>query len=553
MPNENPQTMFARVAHQFSNDGLHAQRLYDYMSELWFMPATPILSNGGTNRGLPISCFLQDVQDDIGDIIASWSETSWLSCRGGGIGVYYGNVRSIGERVGIVGKTSGIIPFLKVNESLAGAISQGSLRRGSAAVYLPIWHPDIEEFLEIRTASGGDPSRKVNPTNLHHGVCIDDKFMEACKEDELYSLLSPKTGGEVRKVKARDLWFKLLQIRLQTGEPYIVFIDRVKEATPDWHKNMGLYPQQSNLCSEITLPTSKDRTAVCCLSSVNLEYFDSWRENTDFIPDIMAFLDNVLDDFIKKAPDTMNKAKYSASRERSVGLGAMGFHSYLQGKGIPFDSVMAKVHNTKLFTHLKLETDKASEALADERGACPDAAEHGYDQRFSYKMAIAPNASISIIAGETSPGIEPYPANVYLHKTLSGTFTCRNKHLDKLIKEKFPNIVEEIWKKVIDCEGSIQTLECFTDQEKEVFKTAFEIDQRAIVQLAAHRTPMIDQAQSLNVFLPANIDKKSLHKLHFGAWELGVKTMYYLRSKSVGRAEKVSLSIGNMDECLSCN
>lgn len=553
LPDEDPQQMFARVSGAYANDEEHAQRLYDYMSQLWFMPATPILANGGTRRGLPISCFLQNVQDDIGDIISNWSETAWLSCRGGGIGVYYGNVRSIGERVGVVGKTSGIIPFLKVNEALAGAISQGSLRRGSAAVYLPIWHPDIEEFLDVRTASGGDPNRKVNPMNLHHGVCIDDEFMQAVETDSLYALVSPATGGEIRKVKARDLWIKLLTVRLSTGEPYVVFVDRLTESTPEWHVQAGLFPVQSNLCSEITLPTNEDRTAVCCLSSVNLEHFDVWKDSESFIPDIMYFLDNVLQHFIDNSTGEFAKAKFSASQERSVGLGTMGFHSYLQHKGIAFSSVMADVYNKRIFEKLQTETRKASEVIADERGACPDAKLYGYNERFSYKMAVAPNASISIITGSASPGIEPYPANVYKHVTLSGTFVVRNKFLDKLIKTKYPDKRDQIWYKIVQSEGSIQNLDEFTEDEKEVFKTAYEIDQRQLVKLAAQRTPYIDQAQSLNIFLPANIEKKSLHDIHFGAWKLGIKTLYYLRSKSVGKTEKVSLTIGNMDECLSCN
>lgn len=553
LPDEDPQSMFARVAKAYANDDDHAQRLYDYMSKLWFMPSTPILANGGTRRGLPISCFLQNVEDNMGDIIENWKETSWLSCKGGGIGVYYGNVRSVGERVGVVGKTSGIIPFLKVNESLAGAISQGSLRRGSAAVYLPIWHGDIEEFIEVRTPTGGDPNRKVNPTNLHHGVVIDDKFMEAVEQDETYPLLSPDTGAEIRRVKARDLWIKILGARLKTGEPYLVFGDRLKEGAPLHHSLAGLFPIQSNLCSEITLPTSQTRTAVCCLSSANAEYFDDWSKDENFISDIMYFLDNVLESFINNAPDEMNKAKFSAMRERSVGLGLMGFHSYLQSKMIPVESVMATVANKRIFNHLQQETNKASISIANERGACPDAKEYDILQRFSYKMAVAPNASISIITGSCSPGIEPYPANIFKHNTLSGTFIVRNKYLDEIINRRFNGKQQDVWLKISEQEGSIQNLDEFTKEEKEVFKTAYEIDQRYLIEQAAERTPLIDQAQSLNVFLPASIDKRSLHQLHFGAWKKGIKTMYYLRSKSVGRAEKISLTVGNMDECLSCN
>lgn len=551
LPDENYQEMFKRVAEAYSDNNEHAQRLYDYMSSQWFMPATPILANGGTNRGLPISCFLQTVEDSIDDITENWKETSILSSKGGGIGIHYGNVRSIGERVGIVGETCGVIPFIKVNDSLALAISQGNLRRGSAAAYLPIWHGDIEEFIELRKPSGGDPNRKA--LNMHHGIVINDTFMKAVESGTSYDLLSPHTSGVLKSIDARSLWIKIITTRLETGEPYIVWGDRLKESTPPWHKEDNLFPIQSNLCSEITLPTNKDRTAICCLSSLNLELWETWKDNTLFIEDIMRFLDNVLTDFIKKAPLSISKAVFSAENERSIGLGCMGFHSYLQSKGVPIDCALAKSINLKIFSKIKAEVDIVNENLAKERGACPDAAKYKYNRRFSYTMAIAPNASISIICGSTSPGIEPYPANIYQHKTLSGTFTVKNKHLDNLIKGKYNANYNEVWKQITECEGSIQNIELFTKEEKEVFRTAFEIDQRFLITHAADRQPYIDQAQSLNIFLPSNIDKKSLHNIHMDAWKLGLKTMYYLRSKSISRAEKVSLTIGNIDECLSCN
>lgn len=552
LPNETYQEMFKRVAEAYGDDDKHSQRLYDYMSLQWFMPATPILANGGTNRGLPISCFLQSVEDSISDITENWKETSILSSKGGGIGVSYGKVRSIGERVGIVGETCGVIPFIKVNDSLALAISQGNLRRGSAAAYLPVNHGDIEEFLEIRKASGGDPNRKA--LNMHHGIVIDDKFMQAVEEGLPYELLSPATGAVIKTVDARELWIKILTIRLETGEPYLVWGDRLIEATPEFHKDKGLFPTQSNLCSEITLPTNQERTAVCCLSSVNLELWETWKDDSYFIEDIMRFLDNVLQDFITKAPDSMAKAKLSATMERSVGLGAMGFHSYLQSKGIPIDCGLAKSINLKMFSHIKSHVDAANLHLGVERGSCLDAEGTAFPQRFSYTMAIAPNASISIICGSTSAGIEPYAANMYQHKSLSGTFTIKNKHLDNLIKNKYSAFNrDEVWKLIAQEAGSIQNLDMFTEEEKEVFKTAFEVDQRYLITHAADRQPFIDQAQSLNIFLPSTVDKKSLHNIHFDAWKLGLKTMYYLRSKSISRAEKVSLTIGNIDECLSCN
>jgi len=542
MPGESYQDLFARVASFYGDDANHAQRIYDYMSRLWFMPATPILSNGGTNRGLPISCFLNEANDTLGSIVDLWTENVWLAARGGGIGSYWGNLRSIGEKVGANGKTSGIIPFVRVMDSLTLAISQGSLRRGSAAVYLPVSHPEIEEFTEIRRPTGGDPNRKT--PNLHHGVLVSDAFMRAVEADEQWALLSPKDNHVVRRVSARQLWIRLLTSRVETGEPYLIFSDTVNRQIPEHHKLTGLTVKTSNLCSEITLPTGTDhlgnnRTAVCCLSSLNLEYYKEWSTDGRFIEDIMRFLDNVLQDFIDRAPDEMAKAKYSATRERSVGLGVMGLHSFLQAHNIPIESVMAKVWNKKIFTLIKEQVDAASEALAEERGACPDAADFGIKERFSNKTAIAPTASISIICGGASPGIEPIAGNSYVHKTLSGSFNVRNNILEKILEEKGKN-TEEVWSSITTREGSVQHLDFLSDHEKDVFKTAFEIDQRWLIDLAADRTPMITQAQSLNVFIPADIHKRDLHRLHFEAWKKGVKSLYYCRSKSLQRAEVVN-------------
>jgi ribonucleoside-diphosphate reductase alpha chain len=539
LPEETYQDLFARVAMYYGDNSQHAQRLYDYISNLWFMPATPILSNGGTNRGLPISCFLNECGDSMEGIVDLWNENVWLASLGGGIGSYWGNVRSIGEKVGRNGKTSGIIPFIRVMDSQTLAISQGSLRRGSAAIYLPVSHPEIEEFIEIRRPTGGDPNRKA--LNLHNAVLIPDAFMKAVEADEEWALKSPKDNHIVDRVSARELWIRILTARIETGEPYIIFTDHVNDAIPDHHKMAGLNVKMSNLCSEITLPTGKDhlgndRTAVCCLSSLNLEKFEEWQEHPTFIEDIMRFLDNVLTDFINKAPDTMKKAKYAAMRERSVGLGAMGYHSFLQSKMIPMESVMAKVWNRRMFQHIKRNVDDASVKLAHERGPCPDAADYGVMERFSNKMAIAPTASISIICGGASPGIEPNAANAYTHKTLSGSFAVRNKYLVKLLEEKGKNI-DEVWSSITTNEGSVQHLDFLSDDEKDVFKTAFEIDQRWVIEHAADRTPFVCQAQSLNIFLPANVHKKDLHKLHWDAWKKGVKTLYYCRSKSIQRAE----------------
>jgi ribonucleoside-diphosphate reductase alpha chain len=563
---EDYQGLFSRVTSFYADNEAHAQRLYNYMSKLWFMAATPILSNGGTKRGLPISCYLNETQDSLEGIVDLWNENVWLASKGGGIGSYWGNLRSIGEKVRGNGKTSGVIPFLRVQDSLTLAISQGSLRRGSSAVYLPVDHPEIEEFIDIRKPTGGDPNRKA--LNIHHGVCISDAFMHAVEKDEEWNLISPHDGSISHTVRARDIWVKLLTARIETGEPYLLFTDTINNSIPEHHKKLGLKVKTSNLCSEITLPTGMDhlgnqRTAVCCLSSLNLEYYDEWKDDAVFIEDVMRFLDNVLQDFIDHAPDSMKKAKYSATRERSVGLGVMGFHSFLQEKNIPFESVMSKVWNNKIFTHIKQAADLASKVLAEEKGACPDAQDCGVMERFSNKTAIAPTASISIIAGNSSPGIEPYAANSFVQKTLTGSFNVRNKHLTRLLEEKKMNN-EAVWSSISSNEGSVQHLSFLSKAEKDVFKTAPEIDQKWIVELAAGRAPLICQAQSVNVFLPSNVSKKELHQIHFQGWKKGLKSFYYQRSSSLQRADKVSHNVvqfdfakllsnpNNGEECLAC-
>jgi len=542
LPDESFQDLFGRVASYFADDSAHAQRLYDYMSNLWFMPSTPILSNGGTQRGLPISCFLNEASDTLEGIVDLWNENVWLASRGGGIGSYWGNLRSIGERVGANGKTSGVVPFIRVMDSLTLAISQGSLRRGSAAVYLPVNHPEVEEFIEIRRPTGGDPNRKA--LNLHNAIVISDGFMRAVEADEEWPLVSPKDGAVVRIVSARSLWIRILTARVETGEPYLLFIDHVNRAVPEHHKLAGLSVKMSNLCSEITLPTGidrfgKQRTAVCCLSSLNLDRFDDWAEAPGFIEDIMRFLDNVLSDFIARAPDNMERARYAALRERSVGLGVMGFHSFLQAKGVPLESVMAKVWNKRIFEKMRTEADAASRRLAEERGPCPDAADYGIQERFSNKLAVAPTASISIICGGASPGIEPAAANSFTHKTLSGSFVVRNRHLADLLAE-LGRDDDDVWSSITAHEGSVRHLDFLSDDQKAVFRTAFEIDQRWLIDLGAERAPFICQAQSLNLFLPADIHKRDLHQIHFQAWKKGLKSLYYCRSKSIQRADLVA-------------
>jgi len=564
--NESYQDLFARVASIYADDNLHAQRIYNYISNLWFMPATPILSNGGTERGLPISCFLNEAGDSLDGILDLWSENVWLAAKGGGIGSYWGNLRSIGEKIGRVGKTSGIIPFIKVMDSLTMAISQGSLRRGSAACYLPIDHPEIEEFIEMRRPTGGDPNRKT--LNLHHGVLVSDAFMRAVETNSEWALKSPKDGIIQTTLSARNLWIRLLTARVETGEPYIIFVDTVNRLIPQHHKLAGLNVRTSNLCSEITLPTGidkdgKDRTAVCCLSSLNLETYDDWKDQPGFIEDIMRFLDNVLTDFIDRAPDSFKDAKYSAMRERSVGLGVMGFHSFLQKNSVPLESVMSKSWNNKIFKHIQISVDQASKKLAEERGSCPDAEEYGFKERFSNKTAIAPTASISIICGGASPGVEPIAANSYTHKTLSGSYNVRNKYLKKLL-EKHGKNDDETWSTITTNQGSVSHLDFLTDHEKDLFKTAFELNQKWIIELGSDRTPYVSQAQSINIFLPADVHKKELHQIHFQAWKKGLKSLYYCRSKSIQRAENINNGLSttvvvketkedqDYEECLSC-
>ena len=567
LPGESYQDLFARVASAYADNAEHAQRLYDYISRLWFMPATPVLSNGGTGRGLPISCYLNSVSDSLEGIVGTWNENVWLASRGGGIGTYWGRVRGIGEPVGLNGKTSGIIPFVRVMDSLTLAISQGSLRRGSAACYLDVSHPEIEEFLEIRKPSG-DFNRKA--LNLHHGVLVTDKFMEAVRDGNSFDLLSPKTGEKRGEVDARALFTKLVETRLATGEPYIIFIDEVNRTMPKHQRDLGLKVSTSNLCSEITLPTGpdhlgNDRTAVCCLSSLNIETWDQWHDQPQFIEDCMRFLDNVLQDYIDRAEPAMARAAYAAMRERSVGLGVMGLHSFFQARGLAFESAMAKSWNKKIFKHIREQVDQASMNLAVERGPCPDAADMGVMERFSCKMAIAPTASISIICGGTSACVEPIPANVYTHKTLSGSFVVKNPYLEKLLVAKAKNS-DAVWNSILERGGSVQHLDFLTPEEKATYRTAFEIDQRWLIELSADRTPYIDQAQSLNLFIPADVEKWDLLMLHYRAWELGIKSLYYLRSMSVQRAgfaggveadntasaPVITVERRDYDECIAC-
>ena len=557
-----PQDAFARAAKAFSDDDAHAQRLYDYVSKLWFMFSTPILSNGGTSRGLPISCFLNYVEDSRQGLTGHYTENAFLSSVGGGVGGYWSHVRSVGSKTSNGSESTGVIPFMKVVDAEMLAFSQGVTRRGSYAAYLDISHPEVEEFLDVRKPTGGDVNRKS--VNLHHGILVGDDFMGliegATREegfDDSWDLIDPHTNQVTKTVSAKTLWVKLIQNRVETGEPYIMFKDTVQAALPQFQKDAGLNVHHSNLCSEITLPTSEDRTAVCCLSSVNLEEFDEWKHDDNFIPDLIRMLDNVISYFIDNAPMHLVRAVYSASRERSLGLGAMGFHAYLQRHNLPFESASAKGANMKMFQHIKWRAKDATKKLAEERGECPDGV--GYGVRNAHLLAVAPNASSSIICGNTSPSIEPYRANAFTQKTKSGSSLLKNEYLEHVLQE-LDQDTDDVWKSIITNNGSVQHLDFLDDWTKDVFKTAVEIDQKWIIDMASDRQMDICQSQSLNIFFPADVSKQELHAIHMMAWKRKVKTLYYLRSEAIKRAETVSDEVlrqyifDSLDEegCVAC-
>ena len=541
-----PQQRFAFVSSTFGSNPEHSQRLYDYASNHWLSFSTPILSFGRSKRGLPISCFLNYIEDTAEGLVDNLSETNWLSMLGGGVGIGFG-IRSADD------KSTGIMPHLKIYDASSLAYRQGRTRRGSYAAYLDISHPDIISFLEMRKPTG-DPN--VRCLNLHHGINITDDFMTIIEKcmldpdfDDSWKLIDPNSK-EVREiVSAKMLWQMILELRMHTGEPYIHYIDTSNRMMPQHLKDLGLKIQQSNLCSEIILPTNEERTAVCCLSSLNLETYDEWKDHPLFLRDTAEMLDNVLQYFIDNAPESIARAKYSASRERSIGIGALGFHAYLQRQGIPFEGVMAKVTNNQIFKNIRTKLDVANLELGNQRGEAPDAI--GTGQRFSHLMAVAPNASSSIIMGNTSPSIEPYRANAYRQDTLSGSHLNKNRWLDKIIQDKLSNEnglisqddYNDIWSSIIANDGSVQHLDILDENEKAVFKTSMEIDQRWVIDLAADRQMQIDQAQSLNLFFRPDANIKYVHAIHFMAWKKGVKTLYYCRSEKIGKADKVSKKI----------
>ena len=542
-----------------------AQRLYSYASVHWFMFSTPILSNGGTSRGLPISCFLNFVPDSRNGLSTHYDENIWLASGGGGIGGCWSSVRSNGVDTSNGSKSTGSIPFMHVVDSQMLAFNQGVTRRGSYAAYMDVSHPEIEEFINMRKTTGGDLNRKC--LNLHNAVSISNEFLEAVKLDKDWRLIDPKTNTAVKTISSRDLWFQIIQTRMETGEPYIVNLDICNEALPEEQKKLGLEIKQSNLCSEITLPTNEERTAVCCLSSVNLEHFDDWSKDDQFIPDLITMLDNVLQNFVDSVQGKggYDKAAYSAVRERSIGLGAMGFHSYLQRNNIAFESMYASSFNNKAFSYIKDRASATTRKLAEERGEAPDM--KGSGKRNAHLLAIAPNASSSIICGGTSPSIEPIRANVYTHKTLTGSFKVKNKYLDDLLLELVPTKKkrDEIWKDIAANEGSVQHLDILSDSQKEIFKTAPEINQIWIIEHADMRQNYVCQSQSVNLFFKPphyEADQEThdeflqyVNDVHWaGATKL--KSLYYLRSDSARSTENVNIKIPRikLDEegCLSC-
>ena len=559
-----PQERFAYVSKSFSSNPEHAQRLYEYSSKHWLSYSTPILSYGRSKRGMPISCFLNYIEDTAEGLVQNFSETAWLSMLGGGVGIGFG-IRAADD------KSTGVMPHLKTYDASSLAYRQGKTRRGSYAAYLDISHPDIMMFLEMRKPTGDQNMRALN---LHHGINISDRFMEIVERcmqdpeaDDGWNLLDPHSGAIRDTVSAKALWQKILELRMETGEPYIHYIDQSNRKMPEFQKELGLKIHQSNLCSEIILPTNEERTAVCCLSSVNLENYDAWSKDPLFLKDMAEMLDNVLQFFIDNAPDTVARAKFSATRERYIGIGALGFHAYLQKKGIAWESAIAKGANMRVFRLIRSKLDEANLQLGKERGEAPDAA--GTGKRFSHVMAIAPNASSSIIMGNTSPSIEPFRANAYRQDTLSGAFLNKNKYLDSLIKDKCEEDTkldyDEIWSSIIANDGSVQHLKCLTDDEKYIYKTSMEIDQRWLIEHAADRQSFIDQAQSLNLFFRPDVNIKYLHAIHYLAWKQGLKTLYYCRSEKLGKADRVSKRIErqvineidmsalvNDEECIAC-
>ena len=548
---DSPQQRFAFVSKQFGTDRRHAQRLYDYASKHWLSYSTPILSFGRSSRGLPISCFLPYLPDSSKGLVDTLAEVNWLSMLGGGVGIGIG-IRASDD------KSVGVMPHLRTYDASSLAYRQGSTRRGSYAAYLSIDHPDIIQFLEMRKPTG-DPNQRC--LNLHHGINIPDSFMEIIERcmkdsnaDDRWELKDPH-NGEVREVvSAKELWMKILELRMMTGEPYLHFVDTSNRAMPEFQKALGLSIKQSNLCSEIILPTDEKRTAVCCLSSVNLEYYDEWKDEPLFLSDVAEMLDNVLQYFIDNAPSSMEKAKYSALRERSIGLGAMGFHAYLQKNNIAFESMWASSANYQMFKHIKEQALQETRRLAVERGACPD--DDTCEVRNAHLLAIAPNASSSIICGNTSPSIEPFRANAFTQKTKSGSFLQKNKYLESLLESKGAN-TEIVWKDIITNKGSVQHLDILTDEEKEVFKTAVEINQSWVVEHAAQRQEFICQSQSVNLFFPPDVNKLDLHNIHMLAWAKNLKTLYYLRSEAISRADNVSNKVKReiifeQEGCLSC-
>ncbi|HHZ94472.1 MAG TPA: ribonucleoside-diphosphate reductase subunit alpha [Flavobacteriales bacterium] len=557
---KSPQEAYARASVAYCDGDLSlAQRLYDAVSNGWFMFSSPVLSNapaeGEQAKGLPISCFLSYVPDTLDGLIEHQSELAWLSVKGGGVGGHWSDVRAVSD------KAPSPIPFIKVADSAMTAYKQGQTRKGSYAAYMAVSHPDIIEFLNIRVPTGGDPNRKC--FNLNNAINITDDFMDAVVAGSDWDLVDPNDGSIRDMVPARDLWQRIIEVRFRTGEPYLNFIDEANRHLPKALKDHGLSIKGSNLCNEIHLPTDENRTAVCCLSSVNLERFDEWKASS-LVSDLITMLDNILTAFTDSAPEVLKKAVHSALTERSLGLGAMGFHSYLQSKNVPFESGMATSHNRRMFKTIKEQAVMATEALAATRGEYLFG--EGTGRRNSHLLAVAPNANSGIILG-TSPSIEPLKSNAFTHRTRVGAHLIKNKHLEVVMEEhrlrlgKDQDWLIKEWKNIIHHEGSVQQLEYLTDWEKDVYKTAFELDQEWVVEHASQRQEFICQGQSVNLFFPAGSDKAVVNKVHLKAWKGKLKGLYYLRTSTGHTAEQVGQKVERValqdyvdsEECMSCS
>jgi len=525
-PNETYQDIFGRIAVHYADDSAHAQRLYNYMSDLWFMPSEAILQNGGKADGLPVSCYQNEASDTLDDIVNLWNENVWLTSLGGRVSSYWGNIRSAGEPTGAHATASGIMPFLRVVDSINNAVSGHAAHHNKTAIFLPVWHPEIEPFINT-----------LETQTLKRCVLITNRFMDAVDYDEEWPLKSPKDGHVIHRINARYLWDQILQHRKKHGEPALLFIDHVNDAIPEYHKMAGLNVKMADIHMGITLPTGVDhlgneRTSVCPQSFVNLEKFETWQTDKFFIEDIMRFLDNVLSDFIKKAPDKIHRAKYAAMRERSVGLGVTGFHGFLQSKMIPLESAMTKIWNRRIFEHLKHAADTASTRLAAEKGSCPDASDYGAKERFSNKIMLSPSDTESVLCGNLGTSIAPCLSNITIYQTATDPIIVKNRYLEQTLIDQNKN-TDDVWQSIQNNGGSVQHLDILSDDKKEIFKISTEIEARWLITHAAERGEFICQSQSLSLHVPNNITEDDFYNLHWDAWSGGLKSLDTLLLPSI--------------------